>query len=396
MSVNAMDFEQSATLLAAVASQATGQSVAAAVDTRNFISQANTVLQTGYDRMTTAISQVLSYTIFSAREYLGSLRGMRVDARKWGGIVRKVNYIDMPLVDDEVYSTSTAGQDLANYRFRKENAVQTNFYGDTGFEQFTMFYKNQLDQAFTGPDEFGSYMSGLLTKINNQLEQTFENTGRVVLANLATAKSIADPNSVIHLLTEYNTETGLTLTATTVMQPGNYEPFMKWVAARIETIKDLLKVRGVKWHVNLTTATPVAGYIQRHTPANRLKIYLNSGVLNNIQARVLTGLYNKEDFKMIDTEAVPFWQSPDAPDTIIYQPNYIDTAGAVQTAGAAVTLTGVFGIMFDEEAAGWGMTDEWMGSNPWHAFRGISNLVWHYHTRWWNDLTENAVILMMD
>ena len=58
MSVNNMDFEQSAALLAAVASQATGQTVAAAVDTTDFVTQAQTVLKTGYDRMTTAISQV--------------------------------------------------------------------------------------------------------------------------------------------------------------------------------------------------------------------------------------------------------------------------------------------------------------------------------------------------
>ena len=395
MSVNSMDFEQSATLLAAVASQATGQTVKAALDPSDFVSQATTTLATGYDRMTTAISQVLSYTIYSAREYLGSLRGMRVDGRKWGGVVRKINYIDMPLVDDEVYSTAV-DETLANYRFRKDAAIQTNFYGDTGFEQYTMFYKNQLDQAFTGPEEFGSYMAGLLTKINSQLEQTFEDTGRIVLCNLATGKTLADPNSVIHLLTEYNTETGLTLTATTVMQPANYEPFVKWVAARIETLKDLMAVRGTKWHVNPTTATPVAGYIQRHTPADRLKIYLNSGVLNNIQARVVTGLYNKEDFKMVDTEAVPFWQSPDDPTDIQYTPNYIDTAGTVQVAANPVSMTDVFGIMFDEDAAGWTVTDEWMGSNPWHAFRGISNLVWHYHTRWYNDLTENAIILVMD
>ena len=395
MSVNTMDFEQSATLLAAIASQATGQTAVATINPSEFVTQAQTVLATGYDRMTTAISQVLSYTIYSAREYLGSLRGMRVDGRKWGGIVRKINYIDMPLVDDEVYSTATDAT-LANYRFRKDLSIQTNFYGDTGFEQYTMFYKNQLDQAFTGPDEFGTYMAGLLTKINNQLEQTFENTGRAVLCNLATAKSLADANSVIHLLTEYNADTGLTLTATTVMQPGNYEPFVKWMAARIQTIKDLLAVRGVKFHVNPTAATPVGGYIQRHTPADRLKIYMNSGVMNNIQARVLTGLYNKDDFKMVDTEAVPFWQSPDSPAKIQYQPSFIDNTGTATEAPAAVTLNNVLGIMFDEDAAGWAVTDEWMGSNPWHAFRGISNLVWHYHCRWWNDLTENAVILMLD
>lgn len=395
MSVNNMDFEQSATLLAAVASQATGQTVLAAVDSSAFVTQAQTVLKTGYDRMTSAISQVLSYTIYSAREYLGSLRGLRVDGQKWGGIIRKINYVDMPLVDDEVYSTATDAT-LSNYRFRKEVTIQTNFYGDTGFEQYTMFYKNQLDQAFTGPEEFGRYMAGLLTKINAQLEATFENVGRVVLANLITAKTVADPGSVIHLLTEYNADTGQSLSDTDIMLPANYEPFIKWVAARIETVKDLLKVRGTKWHVNPTNAQPVGGYIQRHTPADRLKIYLSSSTMNNIQARVMTGLYNKEDFKMADTESVPFWQTPEVPESIVYKPSYIDDTGEAKTAAENVDLAGVFGVMFDEDAAGWTMTDEWMGSNPWHAFRGISNLVWHYHLRWFNDLTENVVVLMMD
>lgn len=395
MSVNTMEFEQAATLLNAVAASAAGYGLPVPVNAQEFVTQAQTVLQTGYDRMTTAISQVLSYTIYSAREYLGSLRGMRVDGRKWGGIVRKINYVDMPLVNDEVYSTATDST-LANYRFRAENVIQTNFYGDVGYEQYTVIYKNQLDQAFQGPEEFGTFMSGLLTKINNQLEATFENTGRVVLCNLIAGKTLADPDSVIHLLTEYNTETGLSLTSTTVMQPANYEPFIKWVAARIETIKDLMKVRGTLWHVNPTSATPIAGYIHRHTPADRLKVYLNSGVMNNIQARVMTGLYNKEDFKLADTESVPFWQNPVTPDDINFRPSYIDDTGEAKEAEQAVQMSNVFGVMFDENAAGWSVTDEWMGSNPWHAFRGFSNIVWHFHCRWWNDMTENAVVLLLD
>ena len=64
MSVNTMTFEQSATLLTSLVKQATGQSAITPTDESEFVSLAQTTLRTNYDIMATAISQVLSRTIF--------------------------------------------------------------------------------------------------------------------------------------------------------------------------------------------------------------------------------------------------------------------------------------------------------------------------------------------
>ena len=60
-----LTFNQLATVLNAINAQMTGTTGAAAIDTASFVRQAETMLRTGYDPLTTAISQVLTKTIFS-------------------------------------------------------------------------------------------------------------------------------------------------------------------------------------------------------------------------------------------------------------------------------------------------------------------------------------------
>ena len=67
MAINNMTLEQASTLFTAVYNQATGSSALAPVSTADFVTMGQTALKTGYDTLTTAISQVLSNTIFSIR-----------------------------------------------------------------------------------------------------------------------------------------------------------------------------------------------------------------------------------------------------------------------------------------------------------------------------------------
>ena len=70
---NALTFEQSASILNAVASQATGTAQITPLNTAQFVSLAQTTLKTGYDNVIGAISQVLSRTIFGIRPYTRKL-----------------------------------------------------------------------------------------------------------------------------------------------------------------------------------------------------------------------------------------------------------------------------------------------------------------------------------
>ena len=95
-----------------------------AVNTADFTTLAQLALLQGYDPLTTAISQVLSRTIFSIRPYEAKVKGLEKDALKWGNHVRKLNPIEKPLEvdnrlreDDGTYLAD--GDSIDQYRISK-------------------------------------------------------------------------------------------------------------------------------------------------------------------------------------------------------------------------------------------------------------------------------------
>lgn len=101
MAVNDMGFNQLATVLNSIVSQATGQTQITAADESQFISVAQIGLKTGYDPLMTAVSQVLSRTIFSVRPYQAKFRGLQADSVRYGNHVRKLTTIDKAWEEDD-------------------------------------------------------------------------------------------------------------------------------------------------------------------------------------------------------------------------------------------------------------------------------------------------------
>ena len=62
---------------------------------------------------------------------------------------------------------------------------------------------------------------------------------------------------------------------------------------------------------------------------------------------------------------------------------------------SAVTNDHVFGVIFDEEAAGFTEVNEWSASTPFNARGGYSNIFYHFTHRYWNDFTENHIVLLL-
>ena len=232
--MNTMEFNQASMFLAAVQAQVTGASSLASITPANFVSTATTLLQTGTDTIMDAVSQVLSRTIFSVRPYYAKFPGMMTDEAGFGNHVRKIQFVDSDIADDDKYlwpvgydSGSTPpdgyGQSVDQYIIKKPEPLQTNFYGQQVWEDWMTFTLDQLKQAFTGPEEMNAFVSAAMTEWSNKLEQYEEDAKRAVLVNYM--GGILDESAtdrVIHLLTEYNTATGLSLTSTTVMQPDNF------------------------------------------------------------------------------------------------------------------------------------------------------------------------------
>lgn len=392
MAVNDLTFNQLSKVLNSVVQQATGQKAQQVTNTAEFVSVAQTALKTGYDPVLQAISQVLSRTIFSIRPYTRKFGGLMVSNQQFGNIVRKLNIADKDWEEDSRFKL-TDQNSVDMYKVNKPSILQTNFYGANVFEKSLTIFKDQLDCAFSNPDEFGRFVSMTMTNASDMIEQAHENLARATLANFIGGKISGDTASVIHLLTEYNTITGLNppLTAETVYQPANFKPFMQWVYSRVASLSSLMTERTQKFHINVTGKE-----ISRHTPVNKQKVYLYAPARYQTETMVLADVYHDNFLRMADNETVNFWQSIDKPDEINVQPVYLQADGTLKSDDTPVNKKGIFGVMFDEEAAGYTVVNQWSAPTPFNSKGGYSNIFWHFTDRYWNDFTENGIVLLLD
>lgn len=392
MPVNTLTFNQLSTLLNGIASQATGAAGIAPVNTNEFVSVAQTTLLAGADPVMSAISQILGRTIFSIRPYNAKFRGLLMDNQRWGGITRKINYVDKSFTNDSGFAL-TDGEAIDQYTVNKPEVVQTNYYGSNIYQKSITIFRDQLDTAFSGVDQFAEFIGGVTQNISDQIEQAHENTARMTIANLVTGIiAAAKANQIVHLLTEYNAATGLELTATTVYTPANFKPFMQWVYSRIAQVSSMLTERSQTYHFNLTGKP-----LQRHSPYDRQRLYLYAAGRYQSEAQVLADTYHDNYLRFGETETVNFWQSIEKPDQIQAKPCYLKEAdGTVITATQNVTQSNVFAVMMDDEAAGMNIFNYELSSTPYNARGRYNNLWWSFNERYFNDFTENAVVFLLD
>ena len=188
--VNDMTVFQAGTILKSIVQQATGQSVIAATTPGEFVSVAQTALKTGYDPIINAMSQMWGKTIFSIRPYTRKFGGMEMPMERWGNAVRKLSIADKPIEDDARftwpvgYDSAKApnalgeGESVDMYAIKKQETLQTNFYGTAVYEQHYTMFRDQFDAAFESADEFSRYNAMCMTERMNDRESYKESIGR--------------------------------------------------------------------------------------------------------------------------------------------------------------------------------------------------------------------------
>ena len=380
----------SATVLNDIVNQATGKRAVSAIPTGSFTSVATTALGIGIDPLLNAISQVLSRTIFSIRPYSRKFKGLYQDNMTFGNHVRKLNIADSDWDNDDRYAMKD-GQSVDDQAVAIPKILQTNFYGQNIYQRQITLFRDQLNVALQNEQEFQRFVTMIMTNSSDLIEQAHEATARMTLANFIGGKVKGDTDNVIHLVAKYNDVAGTTLTTDTVKQPENFVPFMKWATGYIKTVSDWMTERTQKFHINVTGKE-----ISRHTPYNKQKLYLYSEELNNIDATVMSSIFNDSYLKMADHEKVGFWQSIDAPDGIHVKASYMNASGNVVTDSEGTATSNIFGVLFDEEAVGITTYGEWSAPSPFNARGGYSNIFWHFNDRYYNDFTENGVVFLLD
>ena len=389
MAVNDLTFNQLATVLADITKLATGQDVATPVDSASFVSVAQTALKTGYDPLLNAVSQVLTRTIFSVRPYSRKFGGIEVSSARWGNHIRKLQALDMPFEEDDRLKL-VEGESIDQYVVAKPPVLQTNYYGENVFQKHITIFRDQMDTAFKSADEFGRFISMILTNASDQIEQAKESVERATVANLMGGTiALAKPECVVHLVTAYNSYAETSLTSATVLQPENFAPFVRWMFVFIGNLIDLMSERTLLYHLSPTGKT-----LMRHTPKNRMKVYFNSGIANQMDTNAFSVTFHEEYLKKVDYTKVTFWQDVKNPMTINADCGYVDATGTPQHSVVNEDL--IFGTLFDEDACMMNTINEWQANTPFNARGGYTNMFWHFTTRYLNSNFENCVVLLLD
>lgn len=394
---------QASTILNSLIHQATGQSNIVASTPGEFVSVAQTALKNGYDPIINTMNQMWSRTIFSTRPYQRKLAILEKDMPKFGNMIRKISVADQDLVDDERYKYPVAydatqtdnpkgnGLSVDMFKIRKPELLQTNFYGQSVYENWMSLFKEQWDVALSGPEEFMRLQSLYTGNRSDKLEQTREEIARGLLANAIGSLLDEGQNArVVHLLTEYNTLTGLELTAQSVYQPENYPAFIRWMYSRMSNIARFMSDRSQMYQTVINNKP-----VMRHTPSDRLNAFLYAPAMDMINSMALPVTFHDDSLKMVKWEGVSYWQSIETPDSISVTPTYTDNTGAAKT-GAAKEQAGIFGLLCDEEFLGYAMTESYSLATPVVANGVYWNIYDHANFKTIMDMTEKAVVLLLD
>ena len=389
MSVNQMGYEQAAVLLNSIVKQATGNTNIQTTSPADFVSVGTTALEAGYDKVLNAITQIIGRTLFSARPYNRKLSDLQMSDMEWGSIIRKLKIADVDWQDAAQFEL-VDGQSIDHWIVKKANVLQLNFYGQNTYElQSPSILMKQLDAAFRGPEELTRFFAMIATNIENQKEQKIESVARMLICNFIGGKLAAN-NGVIHLLTEYNAETGESLTATSVKSPDNFPNFIYWLYARLETLAGLMSERSQIFQINVTGKP-----INQHTERDNLKVKMFAPFMNAINARVRANTFDNTYLKMADTEAMNYCQSIQTPENIDVTPSYLNASGNIVT-GERQQASDIIGVMYDVDAMGIVTQDERAMATPFNARGHYSNIFYSYVQKWFTDFTEKGIILKLD
>ncbi len=399
---NDLTFNQVATILNALNTQATGQAAIAPTDTASFVAAGTTLLKTGYEQVYRAISVVLGRTIFSVRPYYAKLRGMEVTDTMFRLHTRKLQVADNELennkavewpvhYDDTEDPISGSGEAVDMQKIKKADVLQTNFYGMNTFADHYTIFDEQLEVAFTSPDELAMFWTMILQNISDRFEQSRENCARAILSNaIGALNALNESGRIIHLLTEYNTRTGKSLTTTTVYDPANYPDFMRFVFGRLATLSSQMTERSSLFQTIVNSK-----YINRHTPVEKQRLYLFAPEEMQMRSQVLSTTFHDEFLRMADHEMVNFWQSIQTPGRVSVTPGYI-AANGTATTGSAQVVNNVFGILMDEEAGGYTRLRSSIKPAPYNAAGDYQNFWLKEFNKMYMDNTEKMVLLLLD
>ena len=371
-----METNQIYELVNTIAEQTLGTSAIKATDTSTLVALGQSIITstTNTENFMNTLVQRIGRTIISYRKCTNSLSGIVYNDIEWGAVVQKVK-VEMPkMVEDKSYEL-VDGQSIDMYTVQKPKVKQKFFVNRTPYSTFISIQEFQLKEAFTNASAMGSFISAIFGEVQNSLEISIENLGRLTIANYI---ALTKAPQRINLVTEYNAATGETVTPDTALFD---EPFLRFAIGRMNRYKKKLTAMSTLYNAEGET---------RHTPIADQRFAILDDFQTACETQVQYAAFNKEYVNLSSNILVPYWQAVDSPTSINLEVS--DGAGGTST----VELDNIVGFLFDREALGTYRKEEAVLTTPMNARGRYTNTFWHEKQMWFNDMSENGLVFTLN
>ena len=385
-----MQVKQLHTLINSVSQEILGATAVVPEDLANVVDLGKSIFDaTSVDNYVKKLVDHIGKVVFVNRLYAGGVPSVLMDSWEYGSVLQKVSS-DMPAATANESWSLEDGIDYSPDVFYKPSVSAKFFNSKVTFEIPLSFTEVQVKESFSSKEQLNGFISMLVTGVENSMTvkldalimRTINNmVGETLYAGLQVSGTInpqKDSVSAVNLLKQYNTATGLTLTAAkAISDPA----FIRYATYVIGMYQDRMSKVSTLFN---------AGGKERFSPKDMQHVVLLSDFSKASETFLMSATFNEDRVALPSHESVPFWQGSG----LTY--GFADTSAInVKTSsGKVVALTGIIGVIFDRDALGVSNLSRRVTTN-YNAKAEFYTNFYKFDAGYYNDLNENIVVFFV-
>ena len=191
--------------------------------------------------------------------------------------------------------------------------LEMHFGGQSVWDDSLTIYENQLKVAFRSESEFISFVNGIMTERENDIESQKEAFNRMTILNAIAGRMDMTangniPNGAINLTAAFNARFGTSYTSAQLRT--TYLPdFLAFMVSTVKQYSNLMEHRTAAFHWSPAKTIGGVNYtLLRHTPKSRQKLLMYEPLFIESQAQVLPEIFNPQYLDIGNYEGVDYWQ----------------------------------------------------------------------------------------
>ena len=321
-------------------------------------------------------------TVFNNRVYQGSAPSVLMDAWEFGSVVEKVD-ADMPNVEENDSWNLQDGKSYDQDIFYQPKVSAKFFNSKVTFDIPMSFTKMQVKSAFNSATELNSFISMLMTKVQNAMTLHLDGLIMKTINNF-TAQVINSNKGlqVVNLLKGYNEQTGQSLTSAKALTDPN---FIKYANLMINTYRSRISQMSTLFNV---------GGVHKFTPRENQHLVILSDLASASKVYLESDTYNQQNVQLgSNYDTVPYWQGSGT-SYAFTDTSSIDVAIKDGSSTKEVKQSGILGVLFDTSALGVSCQNP-RTTTAVNARAEFYTNFNKYDAMYYNDLNENFVVFMV-